>query len=173
MARYHWLITITTMAAGLSACTPADENYCRNLGVTGTSEYANCIDYYHKQQTLFNYDREFCDGDADTVYPRTLYDTGRQEPIMSGGISNGYGPMGPYGRPYGPYYGGYTGITTVYVPPNAAHNAQVDALRNRIVGPCMDERGWNSPDSWQAGQHPVRKKPLRSKMKPVLLPWQG
>lgn len=171
MTRNIALLLILTLGS-LAACTPADEQYCRNLGVAGTTEYSNCMNYYHTQENAFNADRAFCDSEADTVYPRTLYDTGRQEPIFYGG--GAWGGPGPWGRPWGPWSGGYSGISTAYIPPDAAHNAQVDALRNRIAGPCMDARGWNSPDSWQAGTHLVRKKAVRPQAKPASpasLPW--
>lgn len=171
------LLVFSLLLVGLAACTPADQQYCNAMGVAGTPEYANCMTYYHQQEAAFNADRGFCDGEADMTYPRTLYDTGRQQPVFYGG--GGYGGPGPggWGRPWGgPFNGGYGGVGSVYIQPDYAHNAQVDALRMRIVGPCMDARGWNAADSWQAGRHAVSRKPARTPSKgltPATLPWMN
>ena len=136
----------------LAACTPPDEQYCQQYGVSG-AELNKCISYYNQQENIFAADREACDMQADLTYPRTLYDYGHTEHVMGG--------FGYDGR----YYGGHT----IQIEPDYRHNAQVDSLRSRIVGPCMDAKGWNSADSWQAGRHavtPVKRKPAQK------LPWQ-
>lgn len=138
------------LLAMLVACTPADEQYCQRFGVGGTTEFAKCLDYFHAQEAAFGADRDRCELEADFTYPRTLYDTGRTVHFIGGA----------YG---GRYYGG----GTEFIEPDYYHNMQVDALRSRIVGPCMLAAGWNSPNSWQAGQHPVAPRPLR---KPMNLP---
>ncbi len=146
------LFALIVLLAAAAACTPADQQYCNNLGVGGTAEYANCMDYYHTQEAAFNADREVCDAEADETYPRSLYDRGRHQPVFYGG--GGWGGRGRYGHPYG----GFGGMSSVYVEPDPYHNAEVTALRNRIVEPCMAARGWNSPNSWQAGRRNVAKK---------------
>lgn len=127
----------------LANCTPADIEYCSQFGVAGTAEYGKCLSYYHEQEAAFSADYGACAYEADATYPRSLYDTGRFAPVVGGG----------YG---GRYYGGGYGGGFVTIPPDYYHNAQVDALRARIINPCMDARGWNSPNSWQAGRHSVR-----------------
>lgn len=45
--------SLAVMAIGLamlSACTPADIEYCSKFGVAGTAEYGKCLDYYQQQQ---------------------------------------------------------------------------------------------------------------------------
>ena len=138
--------------AALTACTPADEQYCQKYGVSG-AEFNKCIAYYNQQQNAFDADRDVCEMQADLTYPRSLYDHGHTEHVMGG--------FGYDGR----YYGG----TMINIPPDYRHNAQVDSLRARIVGPCMDAKGWNSANTWQAGRHavtPVKQKPAQK------LPWQ-
>ena len=124
----------------LSACTPADQQYCQSFGVGGTAEYGKCMDYYHQQSAIFNADRAQCEFEADATYPPTLYDYGHTEEVM-GGFNRGM------------YYGG----STVFVQPDMRRNMEVDQLRMRIIEPCMQSRGWNSGQSWQAGSHPVAK----------------
>jgi len=138
----------------LAGCTPANEQYCQQHGVSG-AEFNKCIVYYNQQQAIFDADRDACEMQADLTYPRSLYDYGRTEHVMGG--------FGYDGR----YYGG----TTIQVSPDYQHNAQVDSLRARIVAPCMDAKGWNSVSTWQAGRHavaPVGRKPVVSQK----LPWQ-
>ena len=137
----------------LASCTPGDVQYCNGFGVQGTPEFGKCVDYYHQQEGAFKADRDQCSLDADGVYPPSLYDYGHDEHIVGG---------------YGPY--GWHGGTTVRVPPDYRHNAQVDALRMRIIEPCMQARGWNSGSSWQAGRHAVSKGARSSP--PPKLPWR-
>lgn len=127
----------------LAACTPADIDYCRQFGVAGTAEYGNCLEYYQQQEAAFGADYRVCASEADATYPPTLYDRGGFSPVVGGG----------FGRyPY--YSGGF-----VSVEPDHHHNAEVDRLRARIIAPCMEARGWNSPRSWQAGRHAVKPAP--------------
>ncbi len=139
----------------LAACTPGDVDYCRGFGVEGTAEYGKCISYYHEQEALFGNDMSVCSLEADGTYPPTLYDYGHYEHIMGG-----YGPRGEW----------YSG-TMIRVEPDYQHNAQVDSLRMRIIAPCMDARGWNSPTSWQAGRHAVTRAGKAAKL--AKLPWQN
>ncbi len=141
------------MLAALSACTPPEIQYCSKFGVSGTPEYAKCVGYYQQQDALFTADARFCSAQADVTYPPTLYDYGHFEPTMGGGFSYG-------GRYIGP-------PPVIDVPPDYRHNAELDALRMRIIAPCMDARGWNSPTDWQAGRHAVTAAKPTAK-----LPWQ-
>lgn len=153
----------------LVGCTPADKEYCNSFGPIGTVEYSKCLGYYHEQEAIFGNDRAACDLEADAIYPRTLYDNGRYQPVF-------YGARGFGGWP-GSY--GYGGVSNVYIEPDYAHNVQVDQLRLRLVGPCMDAKGWNSPLTWQAGRHavtPVKKPRKTTAAKPAgsslnVLPW--
>lgn len=151
-------IFVGCILVGLAACTPADEQYCQRFGVGGTAEFGKCISYYHAQDDAFNADRAQCEFEADATYPRSLYDDYHTEYVQVFG--------GPYGFPH---------REAVTVGPDYYHNRQVDALRMRIIAPCMETKGWNSPDSWQAGRHPVKSQPHRriSQMMPngAALPW--
>jgi hypothetical protein len=71
--------SLAVMAIGLamlSACTPADIEYCSKFGVAGTAEYGKCLDYYQQQQAAFTADYNVCASEADITYPATLYDHG-------------------------------------------------------------------------------------------------
>lgn len=137
----------------LAACTPADVSYCNKFGVTGTAEYNKCLNYFHQEAAEFNADHAVCSIEADETYPRTLYDRGGFAHV---GIGSGFGGGRYHGGGFG--YGG--GV--VSVPPDYHHNAEVDRLRARIMTPCMQARGWNSPNSWQAGRHEVKATKRRS-----------
>ena len=147
------MIGVTFSIVVLTSCTPGDVQYCRGFGVEGTPEYGKCISYYHQQETAFRADWDVCSLSADGTYPPSLYDFGHDVPV-----AGGFGP-------YGTYYGG--GIE--HIPPDYQHNAQVDALRMRIIEPCMQARGWNSGSSWQAGRHAVSATPKLPLQK---MPWQ-
>lgn len=147
------ILALGAMVLGLSACTPANEQYCQSFGVTG-AEMAKCLNYYDQQQAIFDADLSVCSMNADITYPPTLYDYGHTEHIPGGFGYNGQ------------YYGG----TMINIPPDYNHNRQVDALRMRIIGPCMDARGWNSPTSWIPGRHATGKAAKRSSS--GKLPWQ-
>ncbi len=139
----------------LSACTPADVSYCRSFGVEGTAEFDKCLAHYARQEAAFGTDRAACEFEADETYPPTLYDHGHYARSM--------GDFGPHGQ----YYSGHT----IHIEPDWQHNREVDRLRMRIIGPCMQARGWNSANDWQAGRHAV--KPASRKAKPTeKLPWQ-
>lgn len=139
----------------LTSCTPSDIQYCDHFGVQGTPEFSKCIDYYHQQEAAFKSDRAICEIEADGTYPPSLYDYGHDVPVVGGFVG-----------PHGTWYSG--GVE--HIPPDYMHNEQIDALRLRIIAPCMAAHGWNSPADWQAGQHAVSKpaKPLP----PPKLPWQ-
>ena len=140
---------------GLAACTPGDVKYCSQFGVEGTAEYGKCVSYYNEQEAAFRADREVCEFQADATYPPSLYDFGHDEHVVGG--------YGPYGR----WHSG----TMIHMGPDYRHNAQVDALRMRIIGPCMQSKGWNSAKSWQAGRHPVTPLPKKS-VPATKLPWK-
>ena len=148
----HGLLCVSLLAM-LAACTPADIAYCNKFGVAGTTEYSKCIDYYQQEEAAFNADHTVCSIEADETYPRTLYDRGGFAHV---GIGSGFGGGRYHGGGFG--YGG--GV--VSVPPNYHHNAEVDRLRSRIITPCMQARGWNSPNSWQAGRSEVKPQKRRT-----------
>ena len=132
----------------LASCTPADEEYCQKYDVGGTPEFGKCLSYYHGQDDWFKADYAACSRQADQTYPRSLYSNGGYVPVIS--------PFGAYGYPHTEY---------AYGEPDYRHNAEVDALRLRIIGPCMNAKGWNSPKSWQAGRHGaarVSKAPVKA-----------
>lgn len=144
----------------LSACTPADELYCNRLEQPGSPGWQQCLGYYHAQKAAFQQDYDFCRIEADRVYPPYLYDYGgyARTPIYGG-----------WGWPHHRYYGG----ATIYVEPDYQRNAELTALRERIIEPCMQSRGWNSGSDWMAGRHavaPARR--ARSAPNGERLPWQ-
>lgn len=139
----------------VASCTsPADIAYCERLGVNPEHpEYTNCLNYYEAQHGAYSGDYAECSIEADKTYPKTLYDRGHT--VYTGGFG-----FGGYGR----YNVGGTG----WIPPDAGHNAHVDALRNRIIEPCMREKGWRDPQNWEAG----RGKPAAKKQPSTTpLPW--
>lgn len=138
-------LAIVALATLLTACTPADIEYCSKFGVSGTAEYGKCLNYYQQQEAAFGADYSLCASEADVIYPTTLYDHGGFAQV---GIGSGFG-----GRFHGGGYGYGGGL--ISVPPNYQHNAEVDRLRARIITPCMQSRGWNSQTSWQAGRREV------------------
>lgn len=141
-------VIFSVIALGmLSACAaPADVAYCEKMGTPqGHAEHFNCMDYFHKQTAWFNADLSACNNEADMTYPQSLYDYGGRQHAR---VYGGYG-MGGYGP-----HGGFGGSRHVYVEmePDYQKNAQVDALRQRIIQPCMQSRGWNSSYDWEAGR---------------------
>lgn len=135
----------------LVACTPPEQDYCQRIGVVpGSVEYGNCTRYFFEQSALFNTDASYCAIQADQVYPRSLYDTWRHERVHGG----------YHGRHW---HSGYT----VTVPPDYRHNQLVDNLRMQIVAPCMRERGWVSPLTWEAGRAIAAKRGAATP-----LPWR-
>jgi hypothetical protein len=157
MKRYILIVGLLVLAA----CAPAEQTYCDRYGIApGHPEYEACLGYYFNQEATFKADRQICEIEADATYPPTLYDRGHWNRVY-GGI--GYGPWG--------YRGGGFG-TTVFVEPDFQHNRQVDALRMRIIQPCMEKRGWNSGASWQAGRKAGGFRPSAPKPVPDgKLPW--
>ena len=151
------LAALTTLGL-LAACTPPEVEYCRGFGVEGTPEYGKCISYYNQQEQVFGADRASCALEADRTYPPSLYDTG--------GFARVYSGAGYWG---GPYYGSHV----VSVPPDYARNAEVDRLRLRIIGPCMQAKGWNSAVTWQAGRSSMKAAPKTkaAKSSGSALPW--
>lgn len=156
-------------SAALGACTPENIAYCRGFpGIEGTGEFDRCLDYYARETAAFQADYAVCSAQADQTYPQGLYDRGRLEPsgfATYGGVG-GFSGIGGYGR-----WGGWGGPQWVPVPPDAAHNALVDELRQKIITPCMQSRGWNSGSDWQAGHRPRSSRPTPSAPSSSALPW--
>lgn len=125
-----WLLLLA------SGCTTPQEDYCASYGVQeGDAEYGNCMRYYEQQQALFSNDRALCALEADQTYPPSLYSRPMSYPVRI------------YGR------GGFPHTEMVHVGADYQQIAEVDRLRMTIIEPCMQERGWNSGASWQAGRH--------------------
>lgn len=159
------LLPLAFLAIFLSACAADDVLYCRNLGVEGTSEHGKCMSYYHQQEAAFAADRRACSVDADEVYPPHLYDFGGYAQTS---IGSGWG--GPFGGPRGGFYGGQS----IRIEPDRRHNAELDRLRMRIIEPCMQQRGWVSGSSWQAGRQAMKPQKQPRVSKPQAseqLPW--
>lgn len=133
-------------------CTPAEHGYCEGFGLKqGEAEYSKCLSYYYQQQALFDADRAQCAAQADVTYPRSLYSQPQSFPMRT------WGPFGPR-------------TEMVHQGADYRQHAELDALRMRIIQPCMDQRGWLSPSSWQAGRHTG---PRMSQLDPngAGLPW--
>ena len=141
----------------MAACTPAEVQYCRGFGVEGTVEYGKCVDYHQQQTALFSADRAVCSCQADATYPPSLYDFGH--------YATNVGGFGAYGS-----HGGFYGGPVIRIEPDYRHNTQVDALRARIIEPCMQAKGWNSGRSWQDGRRAVTAQPRKQKAAEKL-PW--
>ncbi len=158
----------------VSACSQrSDVAYCERMGTPpGTPHYASCISHFTSMQNWFNADRMGCSAQADQTYPQSLYDRGSYG-IMRGGIGFGHGMWGPAGFGnvgFGGFGGGpFWGSRMVDIAPDPFHNAQVDALRMRIIQPCMEAKGWNSGASWEAGRKDKMTRPNASGDK---LPWR-
>lgn len=143
------LLPLSLLLVANCASAPDEQDYCRSMGIEqGNPEFVNCTQYYFQQQSIFANDRAFCDIEADQTYPRSLYSRPTSYPVR-------------YWGPYGPR------TEMVHVGADYQQIAQVDALRMRIIGPCMQSRGWNSPLTWQAGRmtnarvvRPTAPKPL-------------
>lgn len=137
----------------LAACSgPNEHDYCDGFGIPRTDpEYARCINYYFDQEAAFNNDRFGCDLEADKTYPPSLYS--RPTHYV---VHGGFGPYGHYGS------------QIVHTGADYQLNAQVDALRMRIVEPCMQAKGWNSGATWQAGRK-LGNKPMKAPSSS--LPW--
>ena len=119
----------------LSACTPSDIEYCNRMGTPeGSPEFGNCMQHFHKMNGMFDRDRQMCEGRARQTYPDYLYDEGKEvETVFKD--ENGKKHRG-----------------TTRIPPDYAKNEGIDDMRNGIIVPCMMEKGWNSPDDWEAGR---------------------
>lgn len=144
----------------LAACgTPNDAEYCQKMGVANTPEYGACMNYYHDQQAMFDADRAVCSAQADRTYPPSLYDYG--------GYARTYGGFGHGFGNHGHFYGGQT----VRIDPDWHHNRELDALRERIITPCMQRMGWNSGQTWQAGRHTNKTPKAIKQPRSSTLPW--
>lgn len=120
-----------------TSCTAPENQYCDSFGLRqGDAEYQKCLGYYFEQQNAFNADRMVCDAQADVTYPPSLYSRPQSFPV----------------RTYG-YRDGFAHTEMVHVGTDYQQNAQIDALRMRIIEPCMQSRGWNSGATWTAGRH--------------------
>ena len=136
----------------LSACAmQRDVNYCKRHGeVEGTPEFGRCLDYFHKQDAMFQRDLDICNEQADVTYPPSLYDYGgTRYATVHGGYGFGHGM-----RKYPYHHGGWSGTRHVAIDiyPDYRHNTMIDDLRHRIILPCMQKRGWQSAKTWELGR---------------------
>ncbi|MFO0069990.1 MAG: hypothetical protein ACK529_07475 [Alphaproteobacteria bacterium] len=121
----------------LMACTPGDEVYCNAQGLTmGTLQYEQCKAFYFRETARYNADFSVCGLEADKTYPQSLYDDGRWQPAQVRYAHNM----------------GYGGGGSIFVVPDAERNAEVDRLRMRIIGPCMQKKGWKNGSNWREGR---------------------
>jgi hypothetical protein len=127
-------LAIAVLALLAASCTPPELRYCQSVNAP-VSQLDQCTSYYFQQEAAFQSDLQFCSAEADQTYPPTLY--------------SGWGTALVHNH----YRGGFGSVEQIEVPPDYQRNAQLDALRFRIIDPCMQSRGWNSGASWQAGRH--------------------
>ena len=150
MRRLIWLPILLLAACG----APNEVDYCKNQGVApGSAEYGQCVQFYFREEASFRSDRVVCDAEADRTYPQSLYS--RPSFYHVPHMYVGMGSRGSYG-------GGWVDVPTDY-----QQNTELDALRMRIIQPCMQKRGWNSGSTWQAGRHGSVKGKTSGK-----LPWK-
>jgi hypothetical protein len=121
----------------LWACTPGDEVYCNAQGLAmGPPQYEQCRVFYFRETARYHDDFAQCGLEADNTYPQSLYDNGRWRPAQVSYSHNMY----------------YGGGGSVFVAPDAEHNAELDRLRMRIIGPCMQKKGWKNAADWREGR---------------------
>ncbi len=161
------LVPFALLLLASCASAPDEQDYCRSFGVeSGNPEFAKCTQYYFQQEAEFRADRSVCSLEADQTYPQSLYSRPYSYPArFYGGSGLGFS-RGPAGFGYG---GGFSHTEMVHVGADYQQHAQVDALRMRIIEPCMRKRGWQSGMSWQAGRA-VPAKVVRPTA-PKSLPW--
>lgn len=136
------IFCLAALAALASCVATPDVDYCKRYGEReGTPEFGKCLDYYHQQEAMFERDLAVCNEKADLTYPRALYDDGSRR------TARVYGGAG-WGR------ADWDGPETVWIDtePDEQHNALVDGLRYQIVLPCMNQKGWQSAQSWELGR---------------------
>lgn len=147
--KFYAVIALCVLLSGCGP--PPDEFYCQNAGEKpGTKEYGDCLNYYRTQDAEFQTDLSVCEQQADLTYPQSLYDYGGSRSATV---------WGGYGHGWGDDYG-FGGSRRIWIDeePDDAHNAQLDALRQRIILPCMNEAGWRGSQSWQQGRIEKRRR---------------
>lgn len=150
--KYMTLIVLPLLAA---CAAPAHEDYCARYGVGKNSpEFAACSQYFFTQQAAFDTDRKACAREADVTYPPSLYSQPTAYPVRV------YSPRSAFPH-----------TEMVYAGADYQQHAQLDAMRMRIIGPCMQARGWNSPVNWEAGRHAAAKQSPTPAPSPSL-PWR-
>ena len=133
-------ISALLMILALAACTPGDVSYCENKGLRPqTPEWAQCLNYYHRNKDVFTADRAHCLAESKLTYPDSLYDRGR---IVR--------------RPVFDRFGGYRGTATDYAEDDWWQNQQLDSLRHGMIVQCMQKKGWNDADKWEMGGRKLR-----------------
>jgi hypothetical protein len=143
--RYALLLSLLLVGS----CASPQNEYCASFGVQeGHPEFGRCLQYYAQQESAFEGDRAVCASQADQTYPPSLYSRPTSYPVRY------------------PGYGGFGRTEMVHVGADYRVNAQLDALRMRIIEPCMQSRGWNSGATWQAGRHAITPQRVTP------LPWQ-
>ena len=110
-----------------------------------TQGWAQCMDYFARNEAVFQSELGDCALQADAYYPPSLYDNGHYETYQS---------FGRYGFGHSEH---------VFVPGDYSHNAQVNALRARIIEPCMQSKGWNTARGWEYGKRNAPLPPQRKR----------
>lgn len=120
----------------LSACAaPKDDTYCAGFGVTPASaEYANCKAYFARMDGWFNADHSACTQKAAQSIPDYLYDNPR------------------YGEAQSVDRFGTIRTSSILIEPDYRKNMALDREREKIIAPCMLQKGWNSSTDWKAGR---------------------
>ncbi len=129
------LLSIFGLALAVASCTPPEVDYCRATGAS-PAQLDQCTQHYYQEEAAFKSDLRFCSAQADQTYPQSLY-SGWGTARVHGGIGLG---------------GQWRSAQSYTTPPDYQKNDQLDALRSRIIDPCMQDRGWNSGRSWEDGR---------------------
>ena len=131
------LISLALLALLCACAPPRNVQYCQSFGLqAGTPSWNQCMGDYQRQQMRFDADRASCSYPAFATYPPSLDDRGH--------YARTYGGIDRYGWPR---------HERIFIPPDYHHNAQLDALRERLIAPCMHAKGWNDSRVWEAGRH--------------------
>jgi hypothetical protein len=114
---------------------PRDEAYCDSFRLPKNgAEYAACKAYYARMDKWFSGDLNACENTAILAVPEYMYDHAR------------------YGEAQSIDRFGNLRSTSIVIEPDYARNQSLDEARERIIAPCMRDKGWKNHTSWQAGR---------------------
>jgi hypothetical protein len=129
------LLTIIPLFLATTCTQAGEDSYCGrfNLG-KDSQEYSNCKAYYSKMEGWFALDHNACSEKASAAIPEYLYDHARFGETQS---------IDRYGN---------IRSSNIIIEPDYRRNQSLDSERDKIMGPCMQQKGWKSSTTWQAGR---------------------